>query len=404
MIRDWLNKNLSLGEKWVSIEAVLNSSGDWYYNYLLLKVKGKKLLIEASGNGVEDINVIVKRTGTDFPVLLSLTGKGTLIKPAGDADAEPLSMEQVFPNARTDEFLFQYYTIGQHHYLALMRQEVFNEVFSAIKTAGLKVVAAYLGPLPAHYAALSLEEKTSVYTGSCFELQYREEGIPEVKPRTDLEKQSAYKFEGQELNGMQLSVLGNIIAYRNHRVSVTQPEHEGLAVLATDEAYRIRFEKTAQIGLVCLLFLMIVNKLVSYEYTRKLAELEVEQTVIQGETQASSELRKELEFKRQLAKTVGMDRHLPVSYYADQVGALIPHTIQLTALEVFPINQSENKDDKGFDYQLLRINGNAEESGNINRLVKDLKNLEWVEEAEVGDVQEREDELGFTVNVKLKAS
>ncbi len=402
MLKTWLNKNLSIGEKYVCLEAVVQNAEQWSFNFLFISRKGDKLIIENSGTGIEDITEITKVTGTDFPVLLSVVGKGVLIKNIGETTHEEVNLNQIFPNANADEFLFQTFQLAQTTFLSVVRRHLFDELFLAVTQSKYKIVAVFFSPLLVAIGKEKLLGEVSFYQGSCYTVQFDQQGLPEVKPVIS-ERVVQYYHGDQAVSSNHLTAFCALVAYLDKSKNISQPAHEGLLNFVVDEQYRKRFELVAKTGLVVLLGLLILNRVLSYHYTERYAQLEVQQALATGETQESSELKKELDLKKELAALAGMAKSKPSSFYADQIAALITDEIRLTDLVLFPLTTDlSNQKTQAFDFKKINVSGKANESATISQLVKDLGNLPWVGNAVIDEIADDDGLLKFSIEIAIK--
>ncbi len=400
MLKAWLNKNLSLGEKYLCVEAIVITDEKLQYNGTLFVKKGKDILLEQSAIDTEPL-AIKKMAGTDFPVLLSITGKGVLVKHLGTVPFEDVSLKQVFPNSNADEFLYQSSLVQQSTYISILRRSSFDAIFSELSIQGFKIVNVFLGPSCVSGIKQELTPTLENIHTASYVLTFNEVGLETKTNPEPVQKQ--YQFRQQQLSSTILIPFASLNAYLNNKSEYTQPDHEGLQLFATDEKYRQRFETVARIGLVVLLAMFILNRLLSYQYTKEYAELEVQQALRTGETQESSELKKELEIKKELATATGLTQGKAISFYSDQIAALIPADISLTEIQVFPVvANGGSKNNTRYNYNTIVVSGKTVESASISQLVKDLGNLDWTENAAIDRVSDQEGVLSFTIQISLK--
>lgn len=399
MLKEWLNKNLSFTEKFLSVEAIVGTDDVHTFNVALIVKKGKGFKVDRSYIGVE-AEFILRFAGTDFPLILTISGKGIVVKNLGRTDALDVGLNQVFPNANADDFLFQSAVIDEQTYISVIRIGIFDQVFTELRNQNLRVVQAFIGPIAIGTIRHEITPQLSILNTAVHQLSFSEENNISIKP-VDSDKSFSYHHDQQELNPTLLQPFGSFLAYYRKNKIFSIPDHDGLRHFVQDEKYRLRFESVARVGLVILLVLLIINRLLSYEFTRQYAELEVRQALLTGESQESSELKKELEIKKQLALAAGLNRSLPASFYSDQIGALIPEDISLTELSVFPAS-SAKQGKPGFDFQSISVTGKTLESSSINQLVEDLGHLEWTEKASIAKITDEGGILSFIILIRLK--
>ncbi|MES2629004.1 MAG: hypothetical protein V4616_08545 [Bacteroidota bacterium] len=401
MLKEWLNKNLSFGEKYLSVEAILHGEESVTLNAVLFTKKKQDFVAERQLIDT-DATAIKRMAGTDFPLLLSVSGKGIVVKNLGATDREQVNLTQVFPNANADDFLFQSAVVGQNVYISVLRRNIFDQVFADLSNVGFKIVASFIGPVSIAYAAPAISPAVNHFQSAAYAIQLKEGGELESKPLTE-SRSLTYYYGQSSISSDLFQPLAAVLAYRGHRTDFSLPEHQGLQAFAVDEGYRRRFETIARIGLVVLLGLLIINRLLSYEFTREYAELEVRQALLTGETQESSELKKELEIKKELAKAAGLNQSQPASFYSDQVGALIPEDISLTELAVFPLSASGKQGQPQYDYKTLKVSGKTLESSSISQLVKDLNRLDWTANAVIDKITDDDGVLSFIILISVRA-
>ena len=105
-ISDKLNITNSV---FASVEIVINSEKERIYNFVLVKYINNKIKILEKQPELTNFNELLKFLKKKYPVIITLNGKGILIKKI--AVNSKLKNEeifrQVFPNAKLDDFYIQ---------------------------------------------------------------------------------------------------------------------------------------------------------------------------------------------------------------------------------------------------------------------------------------------------------
>lgn len=325
------------------------------------------------------------------PIALVITGNGILhrsIETPGGSWQELVA--QAMPNAGSAGFAGQVEPGRGQPWLAVARRENLIPVLGLFQ--GRQVGALFIGVLNLN-AILPLLKEEEVCTSN-YRLEVREGQLAAISA---LEGGGASRhfLDGEDIDGRLMPAFAAALQLAlGKEVSVFNlPELEGLKK-------QYRQEQLLRLGgwgaLLALLLLLLANFVAFSWLSSQNLELEAALAFNRKQVEEVQRLEAALQEKNSFLKGSNILSASRTSFYADEVGRLVPGGITLEALWIFPLQNPDAKrrEEDGFVFQdkLILAQGQNQNSAILNLWIKQLESLDWVKEVKV--LPYREDEKG----------
>ena len=305
-------------------------------------------------------------------ILLNVRGKGIVSKNVSTVtDDFDALLNQLLPNAKSIDF---YIDIFQNS-VAVVRQSQVLGLIELIRKDNF-LVAFRIG-----------------------DLAHRE---IEVLTERKIEIQSDFDFEGEKLNAT------TALAYFAALLFFTQ-ESTGVQVSLTDlsEARFARlFKKLLPIVLGIPLVLLLANYFLLEYLISENSILQNEVAVYHTYHSESVKLKEKYLAKSHFLASSGWTQSSKTSFYADQLGLIVPKDVLLSKFELMPLNQQELRRNKEliFVSDKIILEGTCAKTTSIDPWVSSIKRFGWVESVEIDDFKfDQKNKLGnFSISIALK--
>jgi len=182
-----------------------------------------------------------------------------------------------------------------------------------------------------------------------------------------------------------------------------------LLALVRESAQKIKlFSKVNRIiaiSLVSLFIILIVNFFAFNLYTNKYDRLN---SVVQEDlwyVKRTDSLKELILQREQFLKQTSGTGSRKSSFIIDRISACIPADIALADITVHPIlfKEDDSKKEPVYQPNTIRICARIKESGELNRWIKQLEELNWVESVAFSDYRAKEDdEAGVTLVITTR--
>jgi len=367
-------------EAFAGIEC-LQREGKLYYHLCILKKEknsAKILLQQENISSLSELKEILKE---DLPIFLGINIKGILNRvldyiPSSKEDA----LMAVFPSARTEDFYLQQIETSQKALISVVRKDTILELLKDFEAAGFWVINAFVGPfriteilpiLPAYIKNIQVGRQV---------LKIENQQIVGLNKATTTSQEFLNVGEDRVSESLLLALSMAFLA-------ITQANIQGITADVIKEKqtnfyYKKLFHYTALVALAFFFVTLFANYLLFEHYHDQQKGLKVEVSQQKSLLNQRDNLAKKYKDKQSL---LGDQLHLSqskASYYADQLAATLPSTLQLTNLVLFPSVKEERYRSEEtlplYDNQTILIEGQCQASVFYNNWKRSLEELDWV--------------------------
>jgi hypothetical protein len=322
----------------------------------------------------------------DVPVVIVIDGRGVLHKKLESDDAPSGSqlLAKVLPQVKASDFYVQRHTAGPLTFASLVRVQLLNELLLRFKEQKLDVVNVYQGPFvasivlpfisPAIVQTLMLDKEV---------LEISEGNISAYHAAVAPTDIPFYKIGDEQVPPAHLLSYAAALSF----LLGIEPQQavdggEGVAGLREDWEQKRIFKK-AGVGVLAFLFLLLlINAGLFMTFSNTNHELSVFQSRGHSSLKELSQLKETVKKYKSFVAVAGWDKTTPVWYFADRLAASLTDEIYLTDLYLHPMDEAKAKEDHKtiFRYTTVSVKGMCQKPALLNEWLKNVKQLEWVQE------------------------
>lgn len=381
MFQDLLNSKLVRGSKVLGVDLYINSDGSYDINCMVLSRSRNKILIENKFTALKYINEIEDKSLKGLPVCLSIDGKGILFKRVEKKSKQKL-IHQLLPNAKETDFFLQLTESDRNHqYIAAIRNEILDTILDSFDKIKLFITNLYIGPF-AVKNVIGLLENVEFVTNR---YQFGSDtdniiSVSKIPEKTTIR----FKIGDDELYQDELLVyatgLGFFIDYDEENL------FEKVALSKSEFLYKQLFTILGWFSLVFFFSLLILNYFFFNQYNKKLNSANFKNRQNIEMIKKLDTLKSEFALKEEYFVSSGFLDASKQSYFADRIANTVPNEIQLTEMNINPL-EGKFKNDKPLEFLMgkIRVSGNVSQSIILNNWVKRLKDLDWIREVIIID-------------------
>lgn len=389
-------------EAFAGIEC-LQKEGELYYHLCILKKEKNSAKIVLQKEQIASLVDLKEILNDDaIPIFLAINIKGILNRILNYIpNSKEEALKAVFPSAKEADFYWQQIEQDQRALVSVIRRDSVQKLLKEFEAAGLWVVNVFVGPF-------WIEEILPILPSYTQRIQVGEQAlIIEGQQIINLEKNSAAAQELFSVGDDRVSE-SLLLALAMSFIALTQPNAEGIKAdfvqqQQVDFYYKKLFHYTALLALGFFFTTLLVNYLLFEHYNAQQQGLKIEVSQQQSLLNQRDSLEKKYNDKRALLGdqlNLGQSKS---SYYADQLAATLPSTLQLSKLILFPEIKEEGYQTEEvlprYDNQTIIVEGQCQASVFYNNWKRSLEELDWV--ASIHNLSYQNNKNGYGI-FKLK--
>lgn len=328
-----------LKNKEVTIVVDVHENIDKTFSYDLSKLekyKGEINLIEIRKTFTALLEI--KKEVEDLPVILFFSGDKVIYQNNND----------LISASETSFYTSEYTNYKNRSFFAITRKEYVDTIVNNFLEAEICLVDLCIGGFEINNLYnVGFSEKKVVFDNTTF--KYDSNGFIEVTKDND-------SFENKD-NG--LLPIGNVLNYyypsedinKNYNNFVFQNNRK-------DIKHKTQTLKIIIYGLVSLVIVLFISKIFEYTFKYKNAAIEQEMNFNVENINRLKFLKGEEIKKEGLLKLSGSLNPNSVVYYTNEITKIVPSTIILSGLNVFPVKNKQNKTQKkNIETNLIIVKG-----------------------------------------------
>jgi Tfp pilus assembly protein PilN len=345
----------------------------------------------------ENINQLDQEDILKMPFIFTCEGKGVLnkyIKTTWDK----VKIRNVIPNIKEEDFYINYTPTSSGCWVSLVRRDT---ILEALKKHGLKqalMIDLHVGP--SSIQRLNNTNLVLPKTLGSNELIFEDNQLQEIQKVSD----NSFKNN---------NILGEHLSYNLHlpfvtavvslnSLNVNQKDIEFTATLNELKSKKT-FESTLKLVLGFLLVMFMGNVVVNQLLKNTQQEINKEAESYKALNQKVQALKNNVEVKNDFIQKLQLSKNIQYSFYAEQIGASTPKSIQLTQFQINPLNKNIRKNKLiSFTNGQIKVYGVCKSSHNCNDWVEDLRTFEWAKTVELAVYNINKDRIGeFQINIEF---
>lgn len=389
------------------LEIFVHTDGAIDLHLVVLKKKKEELVFSKKVIFVPDLKTLKSYLSDTIPLVIVLNGKGILHKQLDSLPVETMQIPQaVLPNAKASDFCFQVLPQSSKNWISLVRKEEVEKWVFKLQQLGLQIVVVQFGGFSSCVFYPMISGVGNPFNAGYYSLQLSNDTREILKMSKNATNQPEPVFLGdEETPNILLTAAGAAFQYLLQQ-SPTIYQNELVETAATDFRYKYGFKKLGWTLLMVTFGLLLINFL-AFSWLHGQTQTQQSQLIYhQTQLNQLDTLQQQLLEKQQFFSKNKLLESSKVSFYGDEIGASLPSGIQLTTLQIFPDQASQQQKREKlflFDKDKLVIKGNSRRSTILNEWIKTLKSLSWIEEVKVLPYTEKRGGVGeFELELLLK--
>jgi len=406
-------KNIVKNSTATGLEVVLLPEGNYEMNVVVVKKKKAALSIESKIEGIKSIDELSKMIDKNHPLVLVINGKGILHRKVTllETDTPETILNKVLPNATIEEFVMQRIALDESQaFISVIRANALNELTESLKRANLVNIAeCLLGPFVVNNVVSLLDQQTIINNRIQFDkyqIQTNGQQITELSIIDPANTNEKILIEGEYVSSKLLLPFAAAVSYF---VGNTEGvlNSENINILKEEQAQKRKFELTGWVALIAIFVVLLINYFTFNHYWKKSQDINSLFTQNESALQHYEALKAEYERKKGFLEQNGLLENSRTSFYADELAASLPESIQWLDVNICPVKKKQNsEEDKGiyFENRIITISGKCRRSADLNDWIKQIKKNVWINSTSlVAYKQDNANEAGlFLIKMELK--
>lgn len=377
----WIPKSSLMKGSVCGVECVFGDNNGVSYYYTILQIKKNKVIILQSGKTANIANVFAIAKKNNSAIVLSLTGKGIIVKRIIFSENDSLELKELLqqhlPTIASADFYIQFYkNAGTSGNIVVCRKEQVQEVLNQFTNHKIELANVFIGPLVCN--ALSL--LTSGYNkldSNTHQIELSN-GFVEALHSKKEDDNLVLVIDDLNVSSSQLVSFASGFSYITQQTNYISDNVE-LSKLPQTHLEKL---KTRFLLAALIIFVFVISGINSVLFFQKYDEnsaLEVELNLYESKNNQITELLENYQKKKSLIDQSGIFENEKMAIYADKIAASLPNEILLRELYFNP-EEGETEEDSltNFSENQLIIKGNCDKSLILNEWINVLKSQDFV--------------------------
>jgi Tfp pilus assembly protein PilN len=341
-------------------------------------------------------------------VSLNIAGKGVLHKEVDNNRATETDLfARVMPGSNKEDFYFQQFTSGDRTFLSIFRKADVDAYISQITQKGFRVVMLSFGAFPLNAVLEQMNQYGEELLFDGHEIKFDDQRHW-INYRFKEESKNEFPIKlGLEQIDEQL-LLPYAAAFQTILYEQLDP------VVANADLVQEQMDSLRQTGLLRrkavlalsgVFLLLLINFLTLTHLTADNGRLQEELSLHSTQASDVNALAGKTAKTEELIKIIGYSRTVPKAIMLDQLAALMPAEIHLSAININPLagRRTGNAAVPAFSDRRLIITGACSSIQPVNEWLARIRSLKWVAKADLKEYGlGNEDEKGvFTVIINF---
>lgn len=398
-MNEFLRKQL-LKFKIVNSVEIYQDQGEIYYHYSQLSMSKGQMNIEAQELRLTWKNVKDKLE-KNIPLVLVLNIRGILHKKINGHITGNQLITNVLPNAKANDFYIQTVAAAGDQIVSLVRKDQLTKWLTPFLESNFWLLDVRLGSFDSAFLLPFIREKSNFSTSTHDIIVANDELTNFQKSSKDYEK----RLLGDEyIDTRQLTSIGSAF-----RIMVHAPVNElGIeTIIEKNESYfQFRlFQTGGWTVLMVFLVALLANYFVFMNYTSANQTVNAQLIYHQTALNKLDSLQQQIQNQSSFLKESNLTQLSKMSFYADRLGASLPHNIQLVELNIQPLQKrkrnTSEKQQLTFKQDRIQLKGKASSSLVYNDWKTGLRNLNWIKTVDQIDYREEADAGWFELEITI---
>ncbi|HTC00686.1 MAG TPA: hypothetical protein VK705_08390 [Ferruginibacter sp.] len=368
------------------VEIILLPNEDIIINAVTLKLENNKINKEQEVHALSSYHALSQKLPVELPVALTIGGKGVLHKkiPLEELSANPF--ENILPNANHNEFYMELIKFEKFASIYIIRKELLDKIIFDLNKVKFKILSVSLGAADINYLVpfLSFEEH-SVIKSDAYSVSFNDKNqvidvvVLPFNKEENYSKKIEYRIADQYVYSSAVISFGAAMGLLVNGLDIhSNIENDNIKKERENYTY-YKYYKAALWGMLSSIFVvLLINFFVYNYYFSKNQEETISQGLTNEQTKNSERLQKEIDMKDEFLQQYGWTGSSKLSFYADRIAGLVPESVVLTDLSVYPVRTDFFSENNliTFAKDTIKITGTCDDPTELNKFENNLKNIE----------------------------
>ncbi len=384
MLKYFENIKLIKGNTSFGLHLKINGEND--YSICMVEVNRKKDSLDIiSKNNLTSIQEIKDFNKSDSPVNITITGKGILSKTinASSEEEQEKAVNRLFPNISIQDFYVQKNQVEENSfYISIIRKSLLDPILEEFDRNKIFVSNLTINPFVVQNILPFIEE--NIIDLPDFSIKINEHKIQEILNKDNSKSGKTYSIGNSSIEFDYIVPYACAISFFINATDVDSNLNDLISLSRDEYTSKQLFTYGGWLILLVALFILLFNYLFFMNYQDK-------RDVLSNKLQSHKNLISQLtEYKTELDRKnafSGKNKILSssrISYYADQLGFLLPKEITLSVINIFPLEKRlKSKQEAIFAYDKIKVEGITQSGIVLNNWIKELKALKWIKRIEI---------------------
>ncbi|HEY3390352.1 MAG TPA: hypothetical protein VGK38_12310 [Prolixibacteraceae bacterium] len=351
----------------------LVNRNEWKISAIRARIHNNEINIVSAVENLKEMKEAGEILHHDIPVILHIDGWGVLVKDN--------AMENSSIPIDNKEFVLKEHPKpdGGGSYFSIIRIDLLKSILDLCGTVSLNITGLSLGPFNVALLSSFFEKGKGIKAGK-WNLTLNDGYISSLLAE-NTETESIHNIGGDNVSSGLLPLYATIVAFfsgeRGNNDLITKSKEEFVY------GRLVKYLITCSFPFVLLLLLL--NFFIWDNLRNRNTELTFE--VARNEQLLSQLAAKEKEIKMKenlVVQYIGTNSKTHYSWYADKLASSLPPGIQLTLLDIQPLNKKE-KPGIAIEYKnrLIEVEGDTGNMSEISEWVKEIDQGKWAKQVEL---------------------
>lgn len=409
-LKNNIREKFQLYKKVHGLEIVINDEGQYILHHVTLQKDRSVINVAAHGTS-HSFESLPEQLSSDCLLNITLSGRGILHKKIEGVmpEKDTALIQQVLPNARPDDFYVQTREAYQGYYVSLIRKNVLDSLFTQLNQLGYFIGSVQLGGaglrvLPGLFENID-NRQNPLHIGS-HQLSFSDEGILDQYVYKKSENEERFQLGEEALTACY--VLPYLMALQTFLPEGFTETLDYAAARACKKEYKEKqyFKPLLYGSAGLVLLILMVNFILFSHYEQQQNELGSKSGYYSRMAGKLDSLKTTVRKKETFLKNAGWLAPSRLSFYADRIARSVPSSIQLTALNINPMDEAAMKEERRYVFSPgnIYIKGTCHNAIYVNRWMKKLNQFSWLSQVSLRDYSHdfRGDKGKFYIETSLK--
>jgi len=373
----------------IGVELNINHDHVYSCRFCLLSKKDQTLTIERKKITEGTLNTIIEALPRNYPVALTLTGKGIIHKNL-NAEAN-LTSAQIFQNAfpaidQKDFYIQNYFEKGCG-LVSIIRKTQVDDLLEKLKRAGLKIYSLSLGAIGTNliWPQLNIYANEIQFDGHQFNLNEQKQFLT-YQYKAEFNSKFPVKIEQEVID--ERNVLAYASAFQlllHEKITPVIADVDAVNNDFSNFLAHAKLKKNALRFLFALFALLLISFVLFSYYNQENAKL-AQQVVLQTANADQTDLmNKNIAENEALLKQLNWNGGYNYGFIITEIGKTTPKHLQLKEITV---NEFKAEIEKAERIPSIKIVGTTSNLTAVNNWIFVLKEKSWVKTVKLLKYQE----------------